>query len=63
MHRPLKVWSTEAVVRVVFTAIVLLPSQATLAAHNADSDPVQVTPTLMALEIRPVEPFRGIERR
>jgi hypothetical protein len=63
MHRPAKMLSAEALVRVVFTAIVLLPPQATLAVHDTHSDPDRVTSTLMAQDLRPIEPFRGIERR
>jgi hypothetical protein len=61
MHRPFEVSSTH-LVHFIFTAIVLTSPQITLAANNTHADPDQVTLTLMAQEIQPIELFRGIER-
>lgn len=62
MHRPLSILSTKTLARFVFTAIVLLPPQARLATINTHPDPDPTMVALMAQDVRPIEPFRGIER-
>ncbi|NJL42171.1 MAG: hypothetical protein HC899_40240 [Leptolyngbyaceae cyanobacterium SM1_4_3] len=62
MHCPLKILSTATLARFVFTAIVLFPSHMALTAINTHTDPDQVTTTLTAQDVRPIEPFRGIDR-
>lgn len=61
MHRPISLLSTTTIARFIFTAIVLLPPQVTLVATH-HTDPDRATLTLTAQEVRPIEPFRGIDR-
>jgi hypothetical protein len=62
MYRPLRILSTATFARFVLTAVVVFPSQMALAAINTHTDPDQITTTLMAQEVRPIEPLRGIDR-
>lgn len=66
MHRPLSFLSTSTLVRFIFTALVLFPVQDTLVAASHPADPDRTTLTLTAAlsaqDVKPFEPFRGIDR-